>query len=221
MSWLDDLPEYTPTSVNDDLSFYDADTLTNKKGDLFRLRGFDAPEVEKTTAGGHSLGEAGGELSTEVLAGLANKQGYTNMKPIIGPDGKPSIGKFGRPLVDLFNEAGESFSDQVLKSGIADPSKYTSEVQNVSALLGQNERQRAALAGEPKDEWDQAAAKIEQGALQEGAKQLGFKQVAEDERELELMRGLGLGDQYVSTHTQIDNFDRDVNNKSLNPYTDS
>ena len=169
MSWLNDLPKYTPASVNDDLSFYDADTLTNKDGELFRLRGFDAPEVEKVTAAGHSLGEAGGELSTEVLAGLANKQGFTNMKPIIGPDGKPSMGKFGRPLVDLFNDAGESFSDQILRSGIADPSKYTSDVQNVSALLGQNQRERAALAGEPKDEWGQAAALIEQGALQEGA----------------------------------------------------
>ena len=104
MSWLDDLPEYTPTSVNDDLSFYDADTLTNRKGELFRLRGFDAPEVGKITPAGYSQGEAGGELSTEVLAGLANKQGYTNMKPIIGPDGKPQMGKFGRPLVDLITE---------------------------------------------------------------------------------------------------------------------
>ena len=186
MSWLDDLPTFTPNSVNEDLSFYDADTLTNKKGELFRIRGFDAPEVSKLQATGFQQGEAGGEANTEILSGLAKNQGYTNMRPVIGPDGKPQMGKFNRPIVDLVNDAGESFSDRLLAEGLQDPSKYTDDTQRLTSLLGQNQRQREVLAGTPQDEWGQAKAKLEQAELEEGAKSLGFKQTASNEVELAL-----------------------------------
>ena len=92
---------------------------------------------------------------------------------------------------------------------------------SLTSLLGQNQRQREVLAGTPQDEWGQAKAKLEQAELEEGAKSLGFKQTASNEVELAQLRAMGLGDHFVGTHTQVDNFDRDINNRSTNPFSDS
>ena len=221
MSWLDNLPTLTPNSVSEDYSFYDADTLTNKDGELFRLRGFDAPEISKLRKDGFEAGEAGGAAATETLAGLAKEQGYTNMRPVIGKDGKPVVGEFGRPIVDLTNEAGESFTDRVLAEGIFDPTKYTDTRQQNVALLGEAERRKERLQGTQQDEWSLAQEKLRQAELEEGAKSLGFKQQANNERELAQLRQAGLGDRYVSTSTMVDNPGVDINNRSTNPFSDS
>ena len=221
MSWLDNLPTLTPNSVSEDYSFYDADTLTNKDGELFRLKGFDAPEISKLRAGEFEAGEAGGAAATETLAGLAKEQGYTNMRPVIGPDGKPVIGEFGRPIVDLTNEAGESFTDRVLAEGIFDPTKYTDTRQQNVALLGEAERRKEKLQGTQQDAWSLAEEKLRQAELEEGAKSLGFKQQANNEKELAQLRQAGLGDRYVSTSTMVDNPGVDINNRSTNPFSDS
>ena len=221
MSWLDNLPTFTPNSVNEDLSFYDADTLTNQKGELFRLRGFDAPEISKLRKDGFEAGEAGGAAATETLAGLASEQGYTNMKPMMGPDGQPMIGAFGRPIVDLVNDAGESFSDRVLSEGIFDPTKYTDSTQRTAAVLGQAEREREALEGTEPDAWSIAENKLRQAEAEEGAKSRGFKQQADNEREYQQLKAMGMGDQFVRTNTKVDNYGIDMDGRSTNPFSDS
>ncbi len=221
MGWLDNIQNRPDTSLNDRLNFIDADTVQDNEGNLYRLQGFDAPEVSKLFDNQYKPGEAGGQVATESIARLARDRGYTNIKPVIGEDGKPMVGQFGRPIVDLTDDAGDSFVNRVLKEGIFEPTKYASSMDMTRAALGQNSRERDAEVGVAKDEWDTARQMIEDGALQEGAKSLGFKQTALNEQQLANAKRSGLGNYFSHSNTQIDHLDRDINNQSLNPFSDS
>lgn len=217
MSWLENLKTLPDTSLNDRLYFIDADTIKDDEGNSYRLQGFDAPEVAKL----FESGEAGGQVATEAIARLARDRGYTNIKPIIGEDGNPMIGKFDRPIVDLTDDSGDSFVNRILSEGLFEPTKYASRMDLTRAAIGRSERQRDAELGVAQDEWDTARRMIEDGALQEGAKSLGFKQTALNEQQLANAKRSGLGHYFSHSNTQIDHLDRDINNRSLNPFSDS
>ena len=70
-------------------SFIDADTLTDGQQN-YRIQGINAGEVEKFLGEkGYKFGTAGGEDTTNIIRGLANDQGFTNVVPLLKPDGTP------------------------------------------------------------------------------------------------------------------------------------
>ena len=227
MGFMDELVNMPATSLDDDHKFIDADTLQDKKGQKYRLRGFDAPEVEKLLFDKkgeyeYKMGEAGGEAFTTATARLARDQGFTNIKPIMGPDGKPLVGAYDRPIVDLFNENGESFTDRALSEGIFDVSKFTDDNQALASDIGHLRREQAALAGDTSNTvWDQARKEIEGASIEEGAKTLGFKQTADNEQQLAILNAAGAGDAYSQKTVGTRHFDRNLKNESTNPFSDS
>ena len=205
-----------------DYTFIDADTLGKKDGSRYRIQGIDAPEVEKVINGQYKLGDAGGAASTDTLRSLANDKGFTNVTPILDADGNPVKDKFDRILVDLKNENGESFKSKILESGILQPTKYTSSIDSLTSELGQLEREQKTLVGDTtEDDWDKARKLLNEAMHQEGAKQLGFKQTAIDEAKLASLKAAGVGHFYNSDNVQVRSYDRSIDNKSLNPFSDS
>ena len=93
MGLLDELKAAPSTELGGSGShFIDADTLKNPDGPNYRIQGIDSAEVAKIVGGGLKEGTAGGFESTQIISDLANKQGYTNIKPLFNPDGSPHDG---------------------------------------------------------------------------------------------------------------------------------
>ena len=205
-----------------DYTFIDADTIQDAEGNSFRLEGFDAPEVEKWIKDRYQAGESGGIEATETISALANKFGYNNVKPVLNPDGTPKIGKFGRPIIDLVNNEGQSFKSKILESGMLGPSRYTNEIDTLTSELGQLRREQEALAGtQTDDDWSRGADYV-QNAMNDIYRQNDvFRQTALDEQQLAAARAGGFGDFYARDNVQVRNYDRDINNNSLNPFSDS
>ena len=84
MSFIDDLKNAPPTQLGGtDKIFIDADTLAGPDGSRYRIQGIDAPEIEKVTSQGYQQGTAGGQLSVDIISGLASEQGFTNVVPLL------------------------------------------------------------------------------------------------------------------------------------------
>ena len=217
-----------------DKTFIDADTLVDSSGEKYRIQGIDAGEVAKLTPSGFKAGTAGGEVATDALSDLANKEGFTSVAPRMRADGQPERDQFGRVLTDLRNAEGKSFSTELLKAGAFDVNTFTLESQRAARDIAEAKRQREKVAGTYEETaYDQAAALINQAELAEGQKQMGFKQALLNEQEYgavvaslmaegmtkEQARNEAL--KYTTGQTQIDNYDRNVWNESTNPLSDS
>ena len=206
-----------------DYTFIDADTLVKPDGTKYRIQGIDAPEVEKVVNGKYQLGDAGGAASTDTLRSLANDMEFSNVVPILDANGDPVKDKFGRTLVDLKNRNGESFKSKILESGILKPTAYTGHIDRLTAEIGKAERDLAIYEGretEPTD-WDKARIQLEKAMVDEGAKSKGFKMAALDEANLAALKAQGLGHYVNQDNVQIRSYDRSLDNKSLNPFSDS
>ena len=223
MSILDDIVNSTKSGLaGTDKTFIDADTLVGKDGTKYRIQGIDAPEVEKIVGGQYKLGTAGGEAATDTLRSLANTEGFTNIVPVLDEDGNPALDPYGRQLVDLKNDKGESFKTKVLQSGVLGANKYTNETDRVTSRIGQLRREQANLEGTSTDTaWDEARNRLEQAMLNEGHNQRGFRQTALNEAELAAAKATGQAHRYATDNVQIRSFDRTIDNKSLNPLSDS
>ena len=145
------------------------------------------------------------------------------------------LAHYGRQIADLTNDAGQSFSQELLKAGAFDPTRYSSGQDLASVEIAKAQRDAAKAAGTyVASDFDKAAELIEDAERAEGAKRLGFKRTALNEQERGLriqafMQQQGLSreeaikevDKYYARNTQIDNFDRNINNESANPFSDS
>ncbi len=119
--------EYVGNTLGDDHRFLDSDTIAsttevNKDGSpvRYRLKGIDAPETTKYLTKGVKPGTAGSERANAALQSLAKKQGFTNVVKT------GQLDKFGREIVDLKNDKGQSWEETVLRANILRPTKYSS-----------------------------------------------------------------------------------------------
>ena len=227
MGIFDELASTPPNALGQSgYSFIDADTLIDKDKNKFRIQGIDAPETEKVLPDGtYKPGTAGGQAYTDATIRLANDLGFTNVKPILGADGRPQKDEFGeRTLVDLVNpDTGESFKNRAVTEGIYDPTRFSTDTDRIAAELGQLRREQNTLAGtEKKDDWDVARQQVMEAKLAEGDKQQGFKIRAMDEVELSTANAVGAGRFFHQEGVQQrDKYGRTLSNDSLNPLSDS
>ena len=210
--------------VNTDNTFVDADTLKNESnGESYRLQGINAPEVEKIISGEYKLGEAGGQATTSTIRNLANTQGFTEVRKVLDENGDPVLDNHDRFVVDLINpETGETFKSKLLETGVLDPTRFTTNEDRLTSELGQLRREQQNLDGKPSDsDWDKARNLLEQAFIDEGAKNLGFKQTAIDEAQLAAANATGRGHLYDQSNVQVRSYDRSLQNKANNPFSDS
>ena len=235
MSLMDELSKLPPNGLGGtDKSFIDADTLQDQKGNRFRIQGVNAGEIEKVIGGKYKMGTEGGQVSTDVIRGLANEQGFTNLVPQTDENGEPVRDPFGRIVADLTNDKGESFKSKLLEAGTFDVNKYTTEQDIAARDIAEARRNQAKLDGSyTPNAFDQAAADIEQAEQADHTGTLsGSNRTALNEAERAQYKqqyiqqyGEEIGTQMFnsafSQNVQIRNYDRDINNKSNNPFSDS
>ena len=223
MGLMDELRKLPPNSLGGtDKSFIDADTLQDETGERYRIQGVNAGEIEKVIDGKYKLGTEGGEATTEIVRGLANEQQFTNVVPQFGPDGKPLRDPFGRVVADLTNDKGQSFKSELLKSGAFDVNKYTTQQDIAARDIAEARRARAEVDGTyTANAFDNAAEMIEKAQLAEHTDTLQFKHTALNEAELAAAKAQGLGHLYADQNVHQRHFDRNLNNESNNPFSDS
>lgn len=211
-------------------SFLDADTLQRGQGEnakKYRLLGYDSPEVAKIIGGKFKAGTAGGEQATQTIWELANKFGYTNIKPQVDDKGNEVLDSTGtRTMADLYNENGESFKDKLLQEGIFNPTRrFATDRDRMISSIGDLDRSynslnNVKLTGDD-EVWDKAASVLRKAEHNEGEKRLGLKGVAPTEAALEAANALGYGDYFLQNTVATRRRDRNLNNESLNPLSDS
>ena len=193
-------------------SWVDGDTVKGDDGTLYRIQGFDAPELGKFLGGKFKPGTQGGTAAAQALKNLANKTGYTNLK-VLSEDAA-----YGRKTAILTNDRGESFTDRVIQEGVLDPTFQTNErtiiEKNAKELFGDLLPQN-----EDANEFSKAAELIKQGMIQEGYDSSNFKVAALNEAQrVGLINELpGL----ISDDVQFRSTDRTIDNESLKPMTNS
>ena len=238
MGLREDIMAYKPNTLDGtNYSFIDGDTLENPDGPNYRIEGYNSAEVSKYFSNKpFSEGTAGGQATTDIITNLANKQGFTNVKPLFNPDGSPKLAVgSNRQMVQLTNENGESFTTKLLEAGAMDLTDFTSKEDKIRMLQAQGERSQEMFAGTyTPTAFDKAAFQIKNAELEEGAKSRGFRDALSNEAERMqyinyFMNSQGMSrkqaetemDKYFSRTVDESNFGVSLNNKSLNPVGDS
>ena len=195
-------------------TFIDADTLS-KDGQLFRIQGYDAPEISRFTDTGAPLqtgskthiGTAGGGMATGVIPNLAQQQGFTNPVPLFNADGSPQMDATGsRQMIELHDDAGRNFTAELLKAGVLDPTKYTSQ-DDMEAI------EVAKLFGDQADGFGEAAELVTGAIRDETTRPTEFRQSALSEADV------AAG--YCSTNLNFRQTDRSIRNQAYNPMSDA
>jgi len=141
------MPDAPVNKIGDtDFSFIDGDTVRDSSGNSIRIAGIDTPEVAHTRdvyTEERFRGTAAGAVTTEVVADLARKKGFTE---VVISDEK---GVYGRNIGDLRNpETGELYSQWAIKNGLAPLRKGASVGQETSFWEGIAERQSGTQDGD-------------------------------------------------------------------------
>ena len=186
--------------------FIDGDTVKDlDSGESLRIQGVNTPEVSKVTEEGFTPGQVGGRLTSNLVSGLAQDQGFT--KAVIP---NPEEKTYGRYVGDMINPAtGERLSSKLLSSGLSDITLFSDEGQISSALQGRLEQAQRKLEGKEND-WDIAAelVRTERNALTD----LKAKPMALDEAQY-----AAAPDLYSAGGVQIRSpLDRTIDNKATN-----
>lgn len=195
-------------------TFIDADTL-EKDGQLYRIQGYDAPEITRFTETGELLqtgskthtGTAGGGMATAVIPALAQKQGFTNPVPLFNKNGSPQMDATGnRQMIDLQNENGQSFTTELLKAGVLEPGLYTSQ-DDMQAI------EVAKLYGQSAEGFGDAAEQVVNSIVNESTRPMEFREAALNEADV----AAGYG----TTNLSFRQTDRSIRNQANNPLSDS
>ena len=188
-----------------DYTFIDADTIRGPDGKGYRLQGYDAPEVSGFKGGYWKPGTAGSYEGTQAIINLATSGGFNN----VVKTGKTDPN--GREIIRLHNPEGEDFTEKLISSGVLRPGQYTTQEDIVSAEVAQLFRDDNF----DDTEWGRAAKTVADAVKRDSDEDLQFKEQAINEL-LYSQRP----DKYTSA-VQFRSPDRDLDNNSLNPFSDS
>lgn len=195
------------TSLNGTDTFVDADTIRGEDGEKYRIQGMDAPEISKVLGGQYGGATAGGIEATSAMQRLAREQGFTNVIKLDQRD------PFGRQMVDLQDDKGNSFTTKMISSGALESNAYTKRRDTDAATI------RSLFDDQmdnSSDDFKAGADKIRAAIESEERSDKLFRSQAIDE--LSYVRGGGSSlSGYVSAATMFDNPDRDLQNNANNP----
>ena len=195
------------TSLNGKDTFVDADTIRGEDGEKYRIQGMDAPEISKVLGGRYGGATAGGIETTSAMQRLAREQGFTNVVKLDQRD------PFGRQMIDLRDDKGNSFTTKIISSGALESNAYTKRRDADAATirsLFDDQMDRGT------DTFKKGADEIRAAIESEERSDKLFRSQAIDE--LNYVRGGGSSlSGYVSAATMFDNPDRDLQNNANNP----
>ena len=202
--------EIVGNSLGDSHRFVDSDTIAsttevNKDGSpvRYRLKGIDAPETTKYLTTGVKTGTAGSERANAALQSLAKKQGFTNVVKTGQKD------RFGREIVDLKNDKGQSWEETVLRANILKPTKYSSndaiDAYKTGLMLG---------TGGMDDAYSVARNAVGEAIYDETRFEERLKRLAINETQL------AYGGQYFAPgNVMFRDTSRDFENKATSPFS--
>jgi endonuclease YncB( thermonuclease family) len=146
-------PQVNPLAIEGTtLSFLDGDTLKDSDtGQSIRLRGMDSRETAKILNGKTKAGEAGGDAATAYNWSLAQKGGFN--KVVLS--GETDI--YGRAIGDLQDKDGHSFADTLIRTGVSQLTKYSTDEDVSMSLYGMA---ADASEGATKSAYDEAREAI-------------------------------------------------------------
>ena len=199
---------YVQSSKNNqvgDYTFIDADTLRGPDGKGYRLQGYDAPEIAGFKGGYWRPGTAGSYEGNKEIKSLAASGGFNNVIKTGQTD--PN----GREIIRLENAEGEDFTKKLLEAGVVTPGQYTRQEDIISAEVAELFRDDNF----DETEWGKAAKTVANAISRDSGDDLRFKEAAVNEL-LYSQRP----DKYTSA-VQWRSPDRDIDNNSLNPFSDA
>ena len=214
-------------------TFADGDTLRNSEGDLIRIEGLEAAEVGHLTKLGLKPGTAGGQKAAEVIQNLANEFGFNNVHYQTNPDGSPKMDATNtRRIGRITDDSGRDFTQMLTQHGINQVGKYSTNDDIIAAEFGVAER--AGNIEQPLTAWELAKVQLDHATNVENNYSLAFKKVALDEQTLAnykapqqpgetlvaYQKRLAKADEFVPGSVQIRHTDRDINNKTLSPFSE-
>lgn len=195
------------TSLNGTDTFIDADTIRDSEGKKYRVQGLDAPEISKLYEGQFGGATAGGVEATAAMQRLAKEQGFTNVVKLDKYD------PFGRQMIDLQDDMGNSFTTKIISSGALESNAYTKRRDTDAATIRSLFDDQINNSSE---EFQKGADEIRAAIESEERSDALFRSQAVDE--MSYVRGGGASlTGYVSSATMFDNPDRDLQNNANNP----
>ena len=205
MSALDKLFQSAGTNSVGSYSFVDADTLRDPEdGSLYRLQGYDAPEVAGLKGGQWKAGTAGGADATRIITNLAQEQGFHNLVKTGQKD--PN----GREIIELHDKNGRNFTTELFQSGALGPGKYTTQDDLDAVAVADLFRDQQG-----DDAFGKAGKQVADAIKAESLYPTQFKEAAINEKLYAAAPGR------YSSAIQFRDQDRTVDNVSNNPLSDS
>lgn len=211
-------------------TFIDADTIRDEEGQSFRLKGVDAPETTKLLNNGRiKSGTAGGEHTSDLI-NLAKANGFNRVVKT------GTTGAYGRPEFDLQDDAGRSFSHQLLKNGVLSTTPQSGNEGVLAAEFGAF--QRASTDYKGNSDWDKAREMLQEAVNDTRGFDERFKRSQDYEGEVHQLKEQAklyeeqgeyeLAELYrnkansiTESDTKFDYKDRRNNGKAINPISSS
>jgi len=187
----------------------DADTIKTPDGQLYRLESIDAPEIVRFDQDGVAdpdrKATAGANIASIAAQRAALENGYTDIVPVLNEDGSPKMDATGsRPIIRLHNAEGRDYASEAIRSGMFKPTRFSSDDER--AL-----HDWAEFTGAESD-FDQASVAV-QSAIAAETGELRARPTAINEEQYSYGG--------YSSNLAFRKYDRTLNNKSLNPMSDS
>ena len=141
----------------------DGDTVADKAGRRYRVKGIDTREVADRDGKG---GTNQGEVQTRILEDLIKSQGYDQIHFTGESDSRNDSGE-SRPLIELRNQGGSNTTDEMMYEGFAAPRRFASNEDVQRTLLGRRNRELGETTSEGYDQHraDLAQARDDDGAF--------------------------------------------------------
>lgn len=217
-------------------SFEDGDTVRNPEGELVRLQGLEAAEIAHEVAPGIlKPGTAGGAVAAAELQALANKHGFNNLVYVVDDDGNRIKDATGTRWVGrLKDDRGRDFTDITTRYNINQVNPYNTQAEVLSWQLAQAEKD-SEVKPEDMNDWQKASASVNAAIADEQFTEQEFKQTALDEQTLSRLnkpqqpgetaamyaQRREMSKRFVDTGVMIRHTDRTLQNKALNPLSES
>lgn len=216
--------------------FEDGDTVRNSEGELVRLQGLEAAEIAHEVAPGILVpGTAGGARSAAELQALANKHGFNNLVYVTDENGNRIKDATGTRWVGrLKDDRGRDFTDISTRYGINQVNPYTTPGDIQSWQMAQAEKDNF-VKPEDMNDWQKASEAVNAAIADEQFTEQEYKQSALDEQTLSRLvaeqqpgetaamyaQRRAMAKRYVDTGVMLRHTDRTLENKALNPLSES
>lgn len=217
-------------------TFIDGDTLMNEEGNLLRIQGLSAPEIQRLMDSGYMKpGTPGGLEAYKQIEKLAEEFGYNNVQYLTNDDGSPMMDATGsRQLVRLVDDKGRDFTETLSRYDINKLSKFSTNEEIDKYRLGMVKRSTRNIR-DPLNEYEKSSLILNDAIKSEQWYDTQFAKAAFNEQELSRLNadrqpGESLAAfafrkkeaaKYSKVRVQQRNTDRDIENKSLHPWSES